>query len=279
MRGFKAFITGVFRRFFKKQCPIHSAAIAYYAVFSFFPAMLILIIAASKAYGNSSPLVNEIINYINTLFPGSAEVIIKQIYALRENAKTFALVSALILLWSSASVFSTLDYVLNDIFDVKEFRTFIMSQLSGIIMMFLMYGLLLLSVIISFFLEIIKTSKGPVWFFSGGALNTAVGFLGKTNFLPLILIFVMFVILFRYLPRNRPSVKSAVLGALTVTLLWEISKKIFLWFIIKQAASYQLIYGSLASTISFVLWCYVLSIFTLFGACVAYESESITKKR
>jgi membrane protein len=75
---------------------------------------------------------------------------------------------------------------------------------------------------------------------------------------------VLFVMIYRLLPRAEVTLRDTLPGAFLAGLLWELAKYIF-------AASlsyfhYDQIYGSVGAVVAVLTWSYVSSLIMLFGA-------------
>jgi len=76
--------------------------------------------------------------------------------------------------------------------------------------------------------------------------------------------FVFFLIVFRAIPRRRPSRRAAAEGALVSAVLWEIAKLAFGYF--TRALALFAAYGPLAFAAGLLTWIYVTAVIILFGA-------------
>ena len=66
------------------------------------------------------------------------------------------------------------------------------------------------------------------------------------------------------IPRRLPERKPPV--TIAAGLLWELAKKAFLSFVSTYISVSNLIYGSVAAIIAFLVWAYLSSLIFLFGA-------------
>src|SRR5262249_8120773 len=75
---------------------------------------------------------------------------------------------------------------------------------------------------------------------------------------------VLFVLVYRFMPRAAVTVRDALPGALMAGILWEIAKYLFAWSL--SYFHYDQIYGSVGAVVAVLTWSYVSSLILLFGA-------------
>jgi YihY family inner membrane protein len=75
---------------------------------------------------------------------------------------------------------------------------------------------------------------------------------------------VLFVLVYRFMPRAAVTVRDAVPGALLAGILWEAAKYGFAWSL--NYFHYDQIYGSVGAVVAVLSWSYVSSLILLFGA-------------
>jgi membrane protein len=81
---------------------------------------------------------------------------------------------------------------------------------------------------------------------------------------PFLLVLSTFTAIYMIVPSVKVPLKNAFLGALFVTVLWELAKHFFTWYV-KNVIHFGTIYGSLTTFILFLLWMYYLSCIFLLG--------------
>ncbi len=84
--------------------------------------------------------------------------------------------------------------------------------------------------------------------------------------------FWMFFLIYKLIPNRRIHFKMAFEAASFTSLLWEVTKQLFGWYIM-GLGRFSLIYGSLSALIIFVLWVYYSSSILLLGGEVAFLLE------
>jgi membrane protein len=87
---------------------------------------------------------------------------------------------------------------------------------------------------------------------------------------------VLFMVLYIMLPHGSSTWREILPGAIGAGLLWELAKKVFLLFISTYISVSNLVYGSVAAIIAFLLWAYLSGLIFLFGA---YLSVSYYQQR
>ncbi|MNT92522.1 hypothetical protein D3C72_2338230 [compost metagenome] len=84
--------------------------------------------------------------------------------------------------------------------------------------------------------------------------------------------------MYRFLPSQRVSVAQIALGAAVSTVLWEILRRLFGWYL-ATFSRFDDIYGPATSVIVFLLWLYFSAIVFLLGAEVAWVYGQPSEKR
>jgi uncharacterized BrkB/YihY/UPF0761 family membrane protein len=80
--------------------------------------------------------------------------------------------------------------------------------------------------------------------------------------------------LYIVMPVGRLVFKHALIGGLTATLLWELTRHFLVWYF-STLSLVNVIYGSFTSTIIILLSCEAAALILLFGAQVIASYESI----
>jgi len=89
---------------------------------------------------------------------------------------------------------------------------------------------------------------------------------------PLVLVFLAFLFLYMVAPYTRVRFRSAVIGAATSAVFFEVGKNIFA-NLVGQSVRYSTVYGSLAVMPIFLIWLYITWIVVLIGLEVAFTHQ------
>ena len=79
------------------------------------------------------------------------------------------------------------------------------------------------------------------------------------------------------LPVGPTTFRHALVGGLAATILWEITRRVIVWYY-KTYTFVNLIYGSFASVVVFLLGVEAVALIVLLGAQVIAELEHVNEK-
>ena len=171
------------------------------------------------------------------------------------------------LLWFSTWVFGSLRIVLNIVFRVEKSQ----GMLQGIgvdLLMILLAGIfLLVSMILTSVVAFLQGYQGQIPVAIGPTIQWILKYL-----LPFFFTYCMFFLIYKIIPNKRVHFKSALQAALFTSLLWELAKHLFAWYVV-HLAGYSIFYGSLSTLVMFVFWVYYSSAILVVGSEFAYFLE------
>jgi membrane protein len=88
----------------------------------------------------------------------------------------------------------------------------------------------------------------------------------------------MFFLIYKIVPHKKICYRTAFQAACFTTVLWEVAKHLFGWYVI-HLGRFSMVYGSLNALAVFFLWMYYSSAILILGGEVAFLLESGGKKR
>lgn len=248
---------------FSKHGNREAAALSYYAVFSLFPLLLLVIIVIGTVFGPVAA--REQIDTVLRLFlpPNTADFLQENIAQALEQRGSFGLVAGVSLLWSSLRLFSNLSAALSRTFRDENPRNSWHQRLVGLLMMIALSVLLIASLaatLIFVLLDFALFFRSDSWISLGALI------------IPLSLSVAIFAFLYRFIPRQRVRWDAIWVAAFLGGSAWEIAKRGFTWYL-DNLASYNLVYGSVATMIVLMFWTYLTGLIVLLGAelCVAID--------
>ena len=254
----------------KPETAITAAAIAYFALFSLFPIVLLSISIASFSLGPSMDQ-QIIIQRLEFIAPALGQLVGQNIDEILVARGPVTGVALLGLIWSASTVFYTLTHSLNEIWGVKQRRAIWKRRGLAILFVLTFVGPILF--LASFAGSIIAHLRAliPVAIISIGG--------GVSLVLAILLDIAMFMVLYMLLPHGTSSWREILPGAMGAGFLWELAKKAFLTFVSTYISISNLVYGSVTAIIAFLFWACLSGIIFLFGAYLSVSYFQLKQRQ
>lgn len=265
------FVLHTLKSFRANQGLLLAGAVAYYALLSIVPLLILIIIALSHVVAQAE-LLETVSRYLEWLVPGQSQPITAELADFLAHRDVLGWVLLVTMLFFSSLAFTVLENAMSVIFMHRvaiQRRHFLVSAiLPYCYILFLGIGLLLMTLVSSMFEAIGRESIlffGHAWSLEGvsGALLYLLGLTGEI----LVLTSVYLV-----MPVGRLSVRHALIGGVTAALLWEITRHILVWYF-STLSQVNIVYGSLTTAIAVLLSLEFAAVLLLYGAQVISEFE------
>ena len=268
-----AFAWRTLRAFRANQGLLLAGAVAYYALLSIVPLLILTVIALSHVI-EPVELLRTLGRYLEWLVPGQSKSIVAELSNFLAHSDVIGWVLLATMLFFSSLAFTVLENAFAVIFHhrvvQRRRRVFISVLIPYVYILALGLGLLLVTLVAGS-LQAIGQERvellGRSWSLRGlsGALLYLLGLAGE--------IFVLTSV-YLVMPVGRLSLQHALLGAISAALLWEISRHVLVWYF-ATLSQIGTVYGSLTSAIVVLLSLEVAATLLLLGAQVISEYERI----
>jgi membrane protein len=266
-----SFLIRVLRGFKCNQGILLSGAVAYYTLLSIVPMSILALIVLSH-FIEEVQLIHTLSKYIEMVVPGYAATLSEQGRVFIEHRKVIGVIGFLVMLFFSSIAFTVLENAMSVIFFHRvriQRRHFLISAIIPYIYIFLIVmGILLVSLI-----------SGTLETFSGKPLiifGTSFSLEGITGVALYVLGMIgevlMLTSLYLVMPVGRIVFHHALIGGITATILWEIVRRTLVWYY-ASISLVNLIYGSFATVVVFLLSIEASALILLLGAQVIAEIE------
>jgi len=269
------FLLRVLGRFRQNQGLILAGSIAYYTLLSVIP-LLILILIVLSHFMDPELLIETMSRFLEMALPGYAAALTEQVRVFLRYRGLIGTVGILVLVFFSSIAFSVLESAISTIFHrVRPHRRhfLVSSIIPYLFIVIIALGVLTLSFLVGA-LEQLESTKLVVFghkFGLGFVFSTAVYVLGLAAEVFLLPVFYL------VLPVGPTTFRHALVGGLAATILWEITRRVIVWYY-KTYTFVNLIYGSFASVVVFLLSVEAVAIIVLLGAQVIAELERVNEK-
>lgn len=276
-------ILGIIRhatnQFSKEDGSGSAAGLSYYALFSLFPLLLVLI-SITGFFLKQDVAQAKVLEVITAALPVAENVIyanLDVVLQLRGPIGIFALVT---LIWSSTTVFNRVVLNVNRAFPEGRTPNFIHSRLLALIIIFSLGLLFILSIAATTVTEIIPAFTIPI---NGKNLHETALWRILSLLGPFVIKFLLFWGLYQWVPRTSVRRKAALISAFTIAVVWELVTNGFTWVLSEGIVNYRLVYGSLSAFMAFMFWIYLTGVITIYGAhlthAIDYHLRALEKNR
>jgi membrane protein len=238
-----------------------AASLAYYVIFSLFPLLLVLI-AAGSFFLDSNQVYIKVSQLVQQNIPATSyDWIMDNLSQVLKERGTIGIVGLVTLLWAASGGFISLAYNINLAWLEAPQRNFFQKRLIGLQMIGGLGLLFFLSFIIDSVLSFLHLFDLPLDWFLPPLLLRLV-----SSLFSWMVIFLLFFVLYDWVPTVNVTRRAAFWGALAASLAWEIATALFSWYVRSGFGRYELVYGSVGALVAFLFLIYILATVTLFGA-------------
>lgn len=263
-QGILGIVVDTARSFHHARAPEGAAAIAYYALLSLFPLLFFLVAIGSSILKNQQ-VQQQVLTFVTESLPTARDLVEKNIEHMLEIQGTVGLVGTIGLVWTATAVFNALTHNINRAWRDAGTHNFLRGRLMALVIAGSLIGLLL---ILSLFVITIFNLLAQLTIPLLGDVSFFTSLLGRvlTQLIPWLLTYLVFLLLYWWVPNTKVRWSEANWGALVAASAWEVNRSGFIWYLNSGLARYQLIYGSLGAVVALILWIYLSSLIVLFGA-------------
>jgi membrane protein len=239
----------------------HAASIAYYALLSLFPFLLLLISLLGSITADESDRL-AVLTFVVRYFPTQLDFVSTQLDTFRQSRVQVGLAGALALVWASLGVFGAVTSAVNEAWGVEKQRSFLKHRLVSFLMLVAAGGVTILGLLLVSAIRIAEAS----WF---GAVLAKYNWLQALQtftfrYLATVVLVLSVGLVYYFIPNAKTRFRDVWVGAILTGLLWRGAFDGFAWYIARNSRLTQ-IQGSIATVVVFLLWIYISSVILMYG--------------
>lgn len=242
------------------------AALAFYALFSLAPILLLVIAIAGMMFGREAAQGEVYAQFKDLIGPSGAEAIQMLLASVPEvGAGLFAPIAAsVLLLMGATTVFTELKDSLDEIWKVPQeknrsgFFGILHARVLSFGMVLVLAFLLLVSLVISAVLAILSRYWGGYW---GGASWLLAPAASGFSFL---VVTVLFAVIYKTLPQVKLAWRDVSVGAMGTAALFSLGKYLIGFYLGNSGVASG--YGAAGSIVALLLWVYYSAQIFFLGA-------------
>lgn len=270
-----AFVMRALRGFRANQGLLLAGAVAYYALLSIVPLLIVTVIVLSHVI-DQAELLETLGRYLEWLIPGQSRAVVAELANFLAHREVVGWLLAGTLVFFSSLAFTVLENAMSVIFfhrvAIRRRHFLVSAILPYCYILFLGVGLLLMTLVSGSLQALAERNVdllGHVWSLGGvsGVLLYLLGLAGEI----LVLTSVYLV-----MPVGRLMWRHALIGGVTAALLWEITRHVLVWYF-ATLSQVSIVYGSLTTAIVVLFSLELAATLLLFGAQVIAEYERVSQ--
>jgi membrane protein len=239
----------------------HSASIAYYALLSLFPFLLLILSLLGAVTADEHDRV-AVLDFVFRYFPTQLDFVTNQLDAFRAARVQIGIGGLLALVWGSLGVFGAVTSAVNEAWGVEKQRSFLKHRLVSFLMLVAAGGVMMVALMIVSLVEVVERSRfgAIVTNIRGMYVVQTLGF----QYLGTVLVIIAVGLVFYFIPNAKTRFRDVWVGAILTGVLWRLAFDGFSWYIGRNTGM-RMIHGSVAAILGFLLWIYVSSIILMYG--------------
>jgi membrane protein len=273
-----------FKRFNADRCFNYSIVISYFTLMCAVPLVALLAFATTKILGSSELAIRSLNIFTEDFFAKFDPSFFTKLSGIAKkiaNLGWFGLLGSFI---GGSFLFSNLINAINAIFKAKTQKSFFYNRLMEYIIMFIIGVIMFFSLSITTVWTALHRAITASAFVRDNLNPDIMGLVDNffiQYLIPFILGFLVLFVIYKYIPETKVHTRPAVIAAAVGSVLWEIFKRIFVFYIANFSAVgivlSKLLQGTLTSIIFFLLWISFSLAILLWGAeLAALLNERIT---
>ena len=259
-----------------------AASFAYYAFFSLFPLLLLLISIGAMLLGDD-PHAHEhataqVVNFVKGFIPveeGQADWFVKTFNGVVKSRNQAGVIAFVALAWSAIRFFQALVHGVNKAWGTKEYSWWRLP-IQNLLMAGIVASALFLGVVIPYFIDLFEKLFWQNLYdpFQDWKYQVTMIFSFARGIVPTIVLFYGFSMLYKFAPRRRTTFREIWIAALLVTLGLQGLQRLFVIYS-TNISDFNRLYGTLGSVVALLMWIYLTGTVIILGGCIAAATYEV----
>jgi Ca2+-transporting ATPase len=252
-----------------------AASFAYYAFFSLFPLLLLLITIGASFLGSGDAAQDEatkaVVGFVGRMVPvaeGQANWFVKVIEGVVKSRGKAGFIAFAALAWSALRFFQALVHGVNKAWGTKEYSWWRLP-IQNLFMVGIVASALFLGVFTPPAIDVVE------YYYWQESWKVELDFkFAKTVFwccrqiVPTLVLFYGFSMFYKFAPRRYTKWREVWLSAILVTLALQLLQKLFVLYT-TNVSDFNRLYGTLGSVVALLMWIYLSGSVVILGGCIA----------
>jgi YihY family inner membrane protein len=245
-----------------EQC---AASFAYYAFFSLFPLILLLVAIGTLFVSDREQATHRLMIQIEEYTPlqqHDREIVFNTINGVIQHGWGAGIFGFLVLVWSSLRFFQALVIGVNRAWGFRDYDWWKLPLRN-----LLMIGILLSAAILGVVAPLVfaRVSDFFAWNVNWAATMSA-------DLLPILILFYGLTLFYKFAPQRSATVRQVWFGAMFATLALKLGQSLFEIYL-AQFMNFNAVYGVFGTIMALLFWIYLSGVIVIFGGCICATSS------
>lgn len=248
--------------FYDSDALTYAASVAYYALLSLFPFFL-LIFSILGALTSNADRRTAVVTFLLRYFPAHFDFLSAQLDALQQMRVPIGVGGAAALVWAALGVFSAISIAVNNAWGVEKPRGFLSHKLFSFLMLIAAGLILALALLLMSAFQVVHAT----WFAEVVGRFPGLAVLGGffVRWAATFLLTVVVGLVYYFVPNAQVRFRDVWPGAIVTGALWRAALEGFSYYL-RDMSRFNLVHGSIAAVIVFLVWVYTSAVVLLYGA-------------
>ncbi len=265
------------RQFYRDGCPTLAAAISFYALLSLIPVLFLVIAVAGYVIGSSDGVYQAVLQWVREFIPHLSDDLTGNLEWVVQNRGRLSWLGLGALIIAASLVFQAVEFALDRVFTVTRKRGFWRSRLLSVCVVVGMGMVMLFSFYVGVLVHALRADPTLAPLGRSIVMPLARG-LGLQYLTSVALIVGAFTLSLRVFPHAPVSWREAFVGGCIGAALWEVGRRVFLWYL-ANLAQFYVVYGSLGALVAVMVWIYMSASIFLYAAEVVVALQKTERRR
>lgn len=267
MMGRFYFLFEVFKKFNGDHGFFLSTGITFSLLLCVIPFILLLLAFIGTYLYSSQEVMSHLRHYLESIAPSLDPKLMGNVLKIVRDRKVVGILGIGGLIWTSTWVFSSLRTALNNVFQIERDRGILRAKAIDLLMILLAAIFFLVSMALTSAVTFLQSPRFQSMVDIGPILQWILKYL-----VPFFFTFWMCFLVYKIIPYKKIQFRTALQAALFTSLLWEVAKQLFGWYVL-HLGRFSMVYGSLSTLTIFFFWMYYSSAILLLGGGFAFLLE------
>jgi membrane protein len=236
----------------------HAAAIAYYALLSFLPFLMLSLSVIGWVTADNGAHA-EVLRFVLHYFPTRLDFVDTQLELFRQAPVPISIGGLVALVWASQGVFGAVSTAVNHAWKVERPRSFWAHRLFSFTMMLTTGSGIMVALLLIGSWKVVETNA-QFWTLYPYLASVS----GWGSHIGTFLLFVFVVgLVFYFVPNTKVRFRDVWPGSVWTAVLWRFALEGYSSYVRRFAQAS--IHGSIATVVFFLIWVYISSCLLLYG--------------